>query len=107
MSLLHANKDSFDKIINQKAVLIDFWAPWCMPCQMLAPVLEELSKELPDLIIAKINVDDEPDLALKHGINSIPALLYFENGILKNQSLGYMDKEQIQLKFNLNKNSSY
>ncbi len=101
MSLIHANKESFDKIINQKAVLIDFWAPWCMPCQMLAPVLEELAEEIPDLLIAKINVDDDPELAIKYYINSIPALLYFENGELKNQSLGYMDKAQLKSKFNL------
>lgn len=101
MSLVHANKESFDKIITQKAVLIDFWAPWCMPCQMLTPILEDLADEIPELLIAKINVDDDPELAMKYHINSIPALLYFENGILKNQSLGYMEKEQIKLKFNL------
>ena len=101
MSLIHANKDSFEKIINQKIALVDFWAPWCMPCQMLTPQLEELSNELPDLIIAKVNVDDEPELAMKYNINSIPCLMLFENGNLTNKSLGYMEKDTIIAKFNL------
>lgn len=101
MSLIHVNKESFDKITNQKTVLIDFWAPWCMPCQMLTPVLEELSQEKPELIIAKVNVDDEPELAMKYGINSIPCLMLFEEGNLTNKSLGYMDKETLIKKFNL------
>ena len=101
MSLIHANKDSFEKIINQKIALVDFWAPWCMPCQMLTPQLEELSNELPDLIIAKVNVDDEPELAMKYNINSIPCLMLFENGNLTNKSLGYMEKDSIIAKFNL------
>jgi thioredoxin 1 len=101
MSLIHANIESFDKITTQKAALIDFWAPWCMPCQMLTPVLEELTEEFPNLIIAKVNVDDEPELAMKYGINSIPCLMLFENGKLVNKSLGYMDKEQLIKKFNL------
>ncbi len=101
MSLIHANKESFDKITNKKIALIDFWAPWCMPCQMLTPVLEEISEEMPELIIAKVNVDDEPELAIKYGINSIPCLMLFENGKLTNKSLGYMDKDAIVKKFNL------
>ncbi len=101
MSLIHVNKENFDKIANQTAALIDFWAPWCMPCQMLTPVLEELSEEFPDLVIAKVNVDDEPELAMKYGINSIPCLMLFENGKLVNKNLGYMDKDQLIKKFNL------
>lgn len=101
MSVIHVNKENFDKITNQKSALIDFWAPWCMPCQMLTPVLEELTEEFPNLIIAKVNVDDEPELAMKYGINSIPCLMLFENGKLVNKSLGYMDKEQLIKKFNL------
>ncbi len=101
MSLIHANKDSFEKIINQKIALVDFWAPWCMPCQMLTPQLEDLSNDLPDLIIAKVNVDDEPELAMKYNINSIPCLILFENGNLTNKSLGYMEKDAIIAKFDL------
>ena len=101
MSLIHVNKENFDKVANQNKALIDFWAPWCMPCQMLTPVLEELSEDKPDLVIAKVNVDEEPDLAIKFGINSIPCLMLFENGNLVNKSLGYMDKETLIKKLNL------
>ena len=101
MSLIHVNKENFDKVVNQNKALIDFWAPWCMPCQMLTPVLEELSEDKPDLVIAKVNVDEEPDLAIKFGINSIPCLMLFENGNLVNKSLGYMDKETLIKKLNL------
>ena len=101
MDIIHANGDSFDKIIAQPDVIIDFWAPWCGPCRMLAPVLEEINSEYPNIIIAKVNVDDNPDLAIKYNISSIPAILYFKEGQLKTQTLGYMEKDQLLDELNI------
>ncbi len=101
MDIIHANKDSFEKITNMPSVIIDFWAPWCGPCRMLAPVLEEINAEKTDIIIAKVNVDDNPELAQKYHISSIPAILYFEKGKLVSQTLGYMEKEQLLEKLNI------
>lgn len=101
MDILHANKDSFDKIISQPDVIVDFWAPWCGPCRMLAPVLEEISEEMPNLLIAKVNVDDNPELAIKYHISSIPAILHFKNGELVSQTLGYMEKDVLLTKLNI------
>lgn len=101
MDIIHINQDSFEKVINMPSVIIDFWAPWCGPCRMLAPVLEEINSEKSDIVIAKVNVDDNPELAQKYHISSIPAILYFENGKLISQTLGYMEKEQLLEKLNI------
>lgn len=101
MDVIHANIDSFDKIISQPDVLVDFWASWCGPCRMLAPVLEEINEELTDFIVAKVNVDDNPELAIKYHISSIPAVLYFKNGQLISQTLGYMEKDVLLKKINI------
>lgn len=99
--IIHANKESFEKVISLPSVIVDFWAPWCGPCRMLTPVLEELAENLPHIQIAKVNVDDEPELAMKYNISSIPAILYFEKGQLKSQTLGYMEKEQLLERLNI------
>ena len=100
MELLHLNKDSFEKLTTQseKAVLIDFWASWCGPCQKLTPELEKLAEEFPDLIIGKISVEDAENvqLAAAMGVNSIPALFFYRNGKLEKQLLGYMTKDQLK-----------
>ena len=84
MSVLHINHESFEKIIAQdgKTVLVDFWATWCGPCRMIAPVLEEVAKERPDVTVCKVDVDEERDLALEYGVSSIPTLLVFRDGKL-------------------------
>ena len=77
-------------------VLVDFWAVWCGPCQMLAPVLEEVATEYEGKIkVAKINVDEEPELAISYGVEAIPTLLFFKNGQIVNKSVGYLDKNEI------------
>ncbi len=97
MSVLHINHESFEKIIAQdgKTVLVDFWATWCGPCRMIAPVLEEVAKERPDVTVCKVDVDEERDLALEYGVSSIPTLLVFRDGKVVNQSIGAIPKERI------------
>ena len=97
MSVLHINRESFEKIIaqNGKTVLVDFWATWCGPCRMIAPVLEEVAKERPDVTVCKVDVDEERELALEYGVSSIPTLLVFRDGKVVNQSTGAMPKERI------------
>ncbi len=97
MSVLHINRESFEKIIAQdgKTILVDFWATWCGPCRMIAPVLEEVAKERPDVTVCKVDVDEERELALEYGVSSIPTLLVFRDGKVVNQSIGAMPKERI------------
>ncbi len=85
-----------DVVLNSdKTVLLDFYADWCGPCQMLSPILEEVAAERPDIRICKVNVDDEPQLAATFGINSIPALFVIKNSEVVNQSLGLRSKSDI------------
>ena len=105
MEILHLNKESFEKLTTQseKAVLIDFWATWCGPCQKLTPELEKLSQEFPELIIGKISVEDQENvqLAASLGVNSIPALFFYRNGKLEKQLVGYMSKDQLKSQLGL------
>ena len=86
-----------DEIVKSKLpVLVDFWAEWCGPCKVLTPILEELSNELKDkLIIAKVNLDDNQDLALKYSIRSIPTLLLFKGGELDDMKVGLLPKAEL------------
>ena len=97
MALIHITKDNFDAIVNQneKKVLIDFWAPWCGPCQMVGPIIEEIANERDDIIVGKINVDEEMELAKKFRIVSIPTIIVMENGEKAASSVGYKPKEDI------------
>ena len=96
MPLYNVNEESFAKIKESgKKALIDFYADWCGPCKMLAPILHKISEENPDLIIAKINVDDSTSLAIQYGIQSIPTMLVMENGAIINKAVGLRSKEQI------------
>ena len=96
MSVLHINKENFALIKNsEKTVLLDFYADWCGPCRMVGPVVEEIANEREDILVAKINVDDEPDLAMELGVSSIPALFVLRDGNVVNQALGARPKPQI------------
>ena len=93
--MMNLTKSNFDEMINQqdKPVLVDFWAQWCGPCRMLTPIMEELSSEYTDgAIIAKVNVDEEMELAQKFGIMSIPNVILFHKGEIADNSVGVRDK---------------
>ena len=97
MSIVNITIDNFEKeIINSdKTVLLDFWATWCGPCMMIAPILHEIAEENPDIKVAKINVDENPQLAAQFGIISIPTLIVIKDGKAVNKSEGCIQKEQI------------
>ncbi len=80
---------------SDKTVLLDFWATWCGPCQMIAPLLEEIAAERPDILVGKVNVDDEPLLAQQFGIVSIPTLLVIKDGTVTGKLVGARPKQQI------------
>ncbi|MGM9605268.1 MAG: thioredoxin [Faecousia sp.] len=97
MSILHVGKSNFQSIVkeSEKPVLVDFWASWCGPCRMIAPVLEEVAAERPDIQVCKVNVDEEQELAISYGVASIPTLLVFKNGQVVNKSIGAVPKAEI------------
>ena len=105
MGVLHLNKTSFDQLVSQteKPVLIDFWATWCGPCQKLAPELEKLAEEHPELIVGKVNVEDAENvqIAAGLGVNAIPALFFYRNGKLEKQLVGFMTKDQLAAQLGL------
>ncbi len=97
MAVLHINEASFDKVVGAVGpVLVDFWAPWCGPCKMLGPVLEEVEKEAGGkAVIAKVNVDDEENLAAKFNVSSIPTMIVFKKGVSVERTVGFMPKDKI------------
>ena len=90
-----SNKEEFTAVINDGLVLVDFFATWCGPCKMLAPVLEEVANENPALTILKIDVDEVGELAAQYGIQAIPTLILFKNGERVAVKMGYQNKNQL------------
>ena len=97
MSAININKNNFqNEVLNSdKKVLLDFWAPWCSPCRMVVPIVEEIADERTDIKVGKVNVDEEVELASQFGIMSIPTLVVMENGKIVNQAMGARPKEAI------------
>ena len=96
MAVISISKNNFDLIKNsEKTVLLDFYADWCGPCRMVGPIVEEISNERDDILVAKINVDNEPELASEFGVASIPALFVIKDGKIVNQASGARPKPQI------------
>ena len=95
MSVIHLSNENFDELIKEGKVLVDFYAEWCGPCKMLGPVIEEVSNEVPDVKIIKVNVDEHSNLAQRYGVMSIPTLILFNNGNIVKQNVGFIPKENI------------
>ena len=96
MSVIQVNKNNFEEIkSSDKVVLLDFYADWCGPCRMVSPVVDEIAKENSDIVVGKVNVDDEQELASAFGVVSIPMLVVLKNGQEINRSVGAKPKAQI------------
>lgn len=96
MSIVKINDDTFKNEISNGLVLVDFWAPWCGPCKMIAPVLEEINEEMGDQVkIAKLNVDDNQVTTAEFGVMSIPTLLVFKDGEVVEKVIGFQPKENL------------
>lgn len=97
MSVIKVNKESFEAEVlkAEKTVLVDFFADWCGPCKMLSPVIDQIADEQSDIKVCKVNVDAEPELAMKYGVMSIPTLVVIRNGKEVNKSVGLVSKEEI------------
>lgn len=96
MSIVHANAENFDKEISQGKVIVDFFATWCGPCKMLEPVLEQLTDEISDLKVVKVDVDEQQEIAVKYDVMSMPTMLLIVDGEVKDQKIGFNDKETLK-----------
>ncbi|HMH02977.1 MAG TPA: thioredoxin [Candidatus Udaeobacter sp.] len=97
-SVIKLDESNFDREVTQdgKPVIVDFWAEWCGPCKMIAPLLDEIAREKADAVkVAKVNVDENQSLSLKYNIRAIPALLFFKNGQLRDQITGVTSKKDL------------
>lgn len=97
MAVMQVSREAFDEQVRNaaKPVLLDFWAGWCGPCRMVSPLVDEISEERDDILVGKVNVDEEPELAQMFNIMSIPTLLVFKNGEISASAVGAMPKEDI------------
>ncbi|MGF6990054.1 thioredoxin 1 [Lachnospiraceae bacterium PM6-15] len=97
MAVLHLTKDNFEAEVlkSDKPVLVDFWATWCGPCQMVGPILDELGEEVTDAKICKVNVDEQPELAKEYRVMSIPTMIVFKDGKAAKREVGAKSKDAI------------
>ena len=103
MAIINITADNFKEEVldNTKTVLLDFWATWCGPCMMISPIVDEIAEETPELVVGKVNVDEQPGLAQAFGIESIPTLVVVKDGQVVNQMIGLSQKEDILNLINL------
>lgn len=97
---LEITDSNISEVLTSELVVIDFWASWCGPCRMIGPVIDELANDNPDIMIGKINVDENPVSATNYGIRSIPAILFIKNGVVVDRLLGANPKSAYQNKIN-------
>lgn len=102
MNICEITTENFNQEVNnsEKPVLIDFWATWCGPCKMMSPIIDQIAEENKNIKVCKVNVDNEPELARKFGIMSIPTLVVIENGQIKTTNVGLVSKEKVLEMFN-------
>ncbi len=97
MAVETITRDNFESLVlkNDKPVLVDFWASWCGPCRMMAPVIDKIAGERDDIVVGKLNIDDEAELAIQYGVMSIPTLMVFKGGEVHNKTVGVTPKDEV------------
>ena len=98
MTVVHVTTDNFEQEVlkAEQTVMVDFWAAWCGPCKMLSPIVDQIAEEHPEIKVCKVNIDEEPSLAIDYKVMSIPTLLVFKNGEKVNMSIGVQAKSDIE-----------
>lgn len=94
---IEITRENFDEVVlkSKVPVLVDFWAPWCGPCRTMGPIVDEIAEETPSIVVGKINVDDEQELAVKYDVTAIPTLILFKSGAIRNTLVGLHTKQDI------------
>jgi len=98
MAVLELNKDNFEKEISSGVSLVDFWAPWCGPCRIIGPVVEEIAEEMNTIKVGKVNIDNNQDLAVQYNVMSIPTLIIFKDGKPLSSAVGVVSKKALKEK---------
>ncbi len=100
MAVLEFTKENFDQEVGSGVSVVDFWAPWCGPCRIVGPIMDELAEEMTDVKIGKVNIDDHQELAVKYNVMSIPTIIVFKDGHPVNSSVGVASKKSLIDKIN-------
>ncbi len=103
MEIIEITEENFDEkvVCSDVPVLVDFWASWCGPCKMLSPVIDEIAAERDDIVVGKINVDEQMGLAIKYGVSGVPTVALFKNGDIVERAVGYQSKAELLSEFGL------